>query len=227
MDEIVNYLNSVRREYAGQELTKDSVAENPFKQLFSWINDAVNAQVLDPAAMILSTVGSDNKPSARTVLIRGQEENGIIFYTNYDSKKGQDLVSNPYVAITFFWVELDRQILIRGRAEKTSYEASQKYFSHRPKESQISAIASNQSGIVENRKSLEDAYAAIAEKYNIFKKVSTRFEMPDGTKAFEKAIVKNPEKYFTAEIMEQLEKAVFEEFNYGSRKEEKNEVNEE
>jgi pyridoxamine 5'-phosphate oxidase len=165
MDEIVNYLNSVRREYAGQELTKDSVAENPFKQLFSWINDAVNAQVLDPAAMILSTVGSDNKPSARTVLIRGQEENGIIFYTNYDSKKGQDLVSNPYVAITFFWVELDRQILIRGRAEKTSYEASQKYFSHRPKESQISAIASNQSGIVENRKSLEDAYAAIAEKY--------------------------------------------------------------
>jgi pyridoxamine 5'-phosphate oxidase len=165
MDEIVNYLNSVRREYAGQELTKDSVAENPFKQLFSWINDAVNAQVLDPAAMILSTVGSDNKPSARTVLIRGQEENGIIFYTNYDSKKGQDLVSNPYVAITFFWVELDRQILITGRAEKTSYEASQKYFSHRPKESQISAIASNQSGIVENRKSLEDAYAAIAEKY--------------------------------------------------------------
>lgn len=165
MNNIVNYLNSVRREYAGQELTKDSVAENPFKQLFSWINDAVNAQVLDPAAMILSTVGSDNKPSARTVLIRGQEENGIIFYTNYDSKKGQDLVSNPYVAITFFWVELDRQILITGRAEKISYEASQKYFSHRPKESQISAIASNQSGIVENRKSLEDAYAAIAEKY--------------------------------------------------------------
>ncbi|MBT6746719.1 MAG: pyridoxamine 5'-phosphate oxidase [Flavobacteriales bacterium] len=165
MDEIVNYLNSVRREYAGQELTKDSVAENPFKQLFSWINDAVNAQVLDPAAMILSTVGSDNKPSARTVLIRGQEENGIIFYTNYDSKKGQDLVSNPYVAITFFWVELDRQILITGRAEKISYEASQKYFSNRPKESQISAIASNQSGIVKNRKSLEDAYAAIEEKY--------------------------------------------------------------
>ncbi len=180
MDKIVNYLNSVRREYAGQELTIDSVAEDPFQQLYSWIESAVNAEVLDPAAMILSTVGSDNKPSARTVLIRGQEENGIIFYTNYDSKKGQDLVSNPYVAITFFWAELDRQIRLTGEAEKISYEASQKYFSNRPKESQLSAIASNQSGIVKNRKSLEDAYAAIEEKY----KDSGKVPCPDNWGGF-------------------------------------------
>ena len=165
MDEVVNFLTSVRREYSGHELTKDCVSQNPFRQLNSWLEDAVKAQVLEPAAMILSTVGLENKPSARTVLIRGQEEKGIIFYTNYDSKKGQDLISNPYVAITFFWAELDRQIRITGKAEKTSHEASQKYFSHRPKKSQISAIASNQSGVVENRKSLEEAYSLIEEKY--------------------------------------------------------------
>ncbi|MBL4651721.1 MAG: pyridoxamine 5'-phosphate oxidase [Flavobacteriales bacterium] len=165
MEEVVNYLNSVRREYAGQELTKKSVAENPFDQLSAWVEDAVNAKVIDPAAMILSTVDAEGKPTARTVLIRGREDNGIIFYTNYDSKKAKDLINNPYVAITFLWIELDRQIRITGKAEKISYEASQKYFSLRPRESQISAIASEQSQVIESRKALEEAHSATKEKF--------------------------------------------------------------
>jgi pyridoxamine 5'-phosphate oxidase len=165
MEEVVNYLNSVRREYAGQELTKSSVHDNPLTQLSSWIEDAVNGQVLDPAAMILSTVDGEGKPTARTVLIRGQENNGIIFYTNYESKKGKDLLVSPFVAVTFLWVELDRQIRITGKAEKISYEASQRYFSQRPRESQISAIASAQSDVVNDRTALETAYSLTEEKY--------------------------------------------------------------
>ena len=165
MKEVVDYLNSIRRDYAGQDLTKKSVAKNPFQQLSIWIEDAVKAKVIDPAAMILSTVDSENKPSARTVLLRGQQENGIIFYTNYDSKKGEDLNQNPFVAITFLWVELDRQIRITGKAEKISHNASQKYFSQRPRESQISAITSEQSCVIENRKELEDAHLVTKAKY--------------------------------------------------------------
>ncbi len=165
MEEVVNYLNSVRRDYAGQELTKTSVKENPFVQLSDWMEDAVNAKVFDPAAMILSTVDGEGKPSARTVLIRGERDNGIIFYTNYESKKGQDLINNPHVAITFLWVELDRQIRITGKAEKISYEDSHKYFSQRPRESQLSAIASPQSHVVDDRQALEDKYKSAESQF--------------------------------------------------------------
>lgn len=171
MEEVVNYLNSVRRDYAGQELTKTSVDENPFNQLSKWMEDAVNAKVLDPAAMILSTVDAEGKPSARTVLIRGERENGIIFYTNYDSKKGQDLIKNPNVAITFLWVELDRQIRITGKAEKISYEDSHVYFSQRPRESQLSAIASPQSDVVADREALEDKYTSAERHFQSIEKI--------------------------------------------------------
>lgn len=156
MEEVVNYLNSVRRDYAGTELNKKSVKENPFDQLAIWMEDAVNAQVLDPAAMIVSTIGRDNRPSARTVLLRGVREDGIIFYTNYNSNKSDALSYNPYVAVTFLWNELNRQIRITGKAEKISREASVEYFLSRPRESQISAIVSPQSSIVESRAQLED-----------------------------------------------------------------------
>lgn len=158
MEEVINYLNSVRRDYAGEELSKRAVAKSPFDQLAKWLEEAVNAQVLDPAAMIISTVDREGKPSARTVLLRGHSENGIIFYTNYESKKGQDLLLNPFVAITFLWVELDRQIRITGKAEKTTYEQSDQYFSQRPRESQISAIASPQSRSLKNREELEELF---------------------------------------------------------------------
>ena len=165
MEDVINYLNSVRREYAGEELSKKTVMDNPFDQLSKWIEDAINARVIDPSAMILSTVNEEGRPVARIVALRGTTKEGLVFYTNYDSEKGYHLKTNPFVAITFLWVELDRQVRISGKVERTSAEQSDIYFSERPRESQISAAASPQSKIVNGRKELEKMYREEEKKW--------------------------------------------------------------
>lgn len=165
MEEIINFLNSKRREYAGQELNKSSVNKNPITQLALWMEDAVNAQVPDPSAMTLSTTDQQGKPSSRIVLLRGAIEDGLVFYTNYNSKKGSQLASNPNVAVNFFWVELHRQIRIEGVVEKVDAAISDAYFASRPRESQLAAHASEQSSVLRNRDELEAIFTSLKEKY--------------------------------------------------------------
>ena len=165
MEDIIGYLKSLRRDYAGKELDVNSVDENPFHQLNLWLEEAVNAKILDPNAMVVSSVGSDGMPSSRVVLMRGQTKSGIVFYTNYSSQKSKEIQSNPNVAVNFFWVELDRQIRIIGEVKKVSRKQSQEYFSSRPKDSQLAAIASSQSEVIGSRKELEHQFELLKEKY--------------------------------------------------------------
>ena len=156
MEELQNYLNSIRRDFADQPLDETSVAKNPFKQFEKWFEEAVNAQILDPYAMSLATVSYDEQPSVRIVYLRGISEEGFKFYTNYSSQKGKDLLENKKVGLNFFWGELERQIRIEGEVEKLSKKESDVYFAGRPRESQIGAWASAQSSSIKNRKELED-----------------------------------------------------------------------
>lgn len=155
-EDIVNYLNEIRRDFSGKPLTEDSVHENPIEQYAIWFEEAVNAQLLDPYAMSLTTVSVEGQPSTRIVYMRGIKSDGFVFYTNYNSSKGKDLVENNKVALNFFWGELERQIRVEGFVEKVSEEDSDMYFEQRPRESQIGAWASAQSEVINDRVQLEE-----------------------------------------------------------------------
>lgn len=165
MEELQNFLNTIRRDFADKPLNEDSIAENPYKQFETWFEEAVNAQLLDPYAMSIATVDYEGQPSTRIVYLRGISEEGFKFYTNYKSQKGDDLLENNKVALNFFWGELERQIRIEGEVQKLSKEESDAYFASRPRESQIGAWASNQSETIANRKELEDKVAYYEEHY--------------------------------------------------------------
>jgi pyridoxamine 5'-phosphate oxidase len=165
MEELQNFLNSIRRDFADKPLNEDSISENPYQQFENWFEEAVNAQLLDPYAMSISTVSYHGQPSTRIVYLRGIAENGFKFYTNYKSQKGDDLLENSKTALNFFWGELERQIRIEGEVEKLSKEESDAYFSSRPRESQIGAWASNQSENIKDRKDLEDKVTHFETKF--------------------------------------------------------------
>jgi pyridoxamine 5'-phosphate oxidase len=158
-------LTELRREYQSRSFDETDVKKDPFTQFGLWFNEALKADVNEPNAMCLSTTTVDGRPSARIVLLKGFDEKGLTFFTNYDSHKGRLLDSNPYVALTFFWPELERQVRIEGKSEKISAEDSDKYFSSRPVSSQWGAHASPQSRQVESRKVLEEKYNEISKKY--------------------------------------------------------------
>lgn len=164
-EDIVNYLNAIRRDFAGKPLNEDSVNENPMEQYAIWFEEAVNAQLLDPYAMSISTVDFSGQPSTRIVYMRGIKEDGFVFYTNYNSSKGKDLSENHKVSLNFFWGELERQIRIEGEVKKVSDEDSDTYFSQRPRESQIGAWASNQSEDIGDRGELEKKVTHYTEKF--------------------------------------------------------------
>lgn len=158
-------LQAVRNDYQKGELSKQSVDKNPVHQFRMWLEEALHALVMEPTAMVLSSVGNDQRPSARVVLLKDVDEDGFVFFTNYDSKKGHQIDENPHVALTFFWKELERQVRIEGSVEKISPEASDEYFRSRPYESRLSAAASPQSRPVENRQFLELLKHDIRKKY--------------------------------------------------------------
>ncbi|MFN3872341.1 MAG: pyridoxamine 5'-phosphate oxidase [Ignavibacterium sp.] len=162
MDE--NTLSNLRKNYEKGELLEGKIHSNPFKQFSEWFEEVLNSNVYEPNAMILATA-SDNKPSARVVLLKGFDENGFKFYTNYNSRKGQELSVNPNAALLFYWMELERQVRIEGRIEKLSREESLEYFNSRPLESRYGALASNQSEIIPNREYLEKKFSELKEKY--------------------------------------------------------------
>lgn len=171
MEDLRNYINSIRRDFADRTLDEKSLNDNPYKVFEEWFEQAVQSQILDPYAMIIATTGNDLQPTLRTVYMRDISEKGIVFYTNYRSKKGANLAENDKIAALFLWVELDRQIRIEGVASKVSAEKSDEYFSSRPRESCIGAWASNQSEVIESRKVLEEKIKFFDEKFKDLEKI--------------------------------------------------------
>jgi pyridoxamine 5'-phosphate oxidase len=164
-EDLQNYLNEIRRDFSGKPLNENSVEPCPIKQFDVWFEEAVDAQLLDPYAMTISTVSENGQPSIRVVYMRGINEDGFVFYTNYNSHKGNDLYTNSRIALNFFWGSLERQIRVEGIAEKVSDEQSDDYFSKRPRESQIGAWASAQSSVIDGREELEEKISEIQEQF--------------------------------------------------------------
>lgn len=162
---VKNYINTNRRDFADQPFTEKMSAENPIDQYGAWFEEAIKCKILDPYAACLSTVNSNYEPSSRILYIRDFNSDGFVFYTNYDSKKGSDLLENNYAALNVFWGELERQIRIQGKISKVDDSISDKYFNARPRSSKIGAWASNQSQIIKDRTELEDKIKFYEEKF--------------------------------------------------------------
>ena len=158
-------LANLRRDYAGKELTEELVNADPFVQFGIWLDEALKSEITDANAMTVSTVDLQCRPLNRVVLLKGFDERGFVFFTNYESKKASDLESNPNLSLSFFWPQLHRQVIIAGMAAKISAEESAAYFSIRPYESQIGAWASKQSSVLESRAELEAKFEVMREKF--------------------------------------------------------------
>jgi pyridoxamine 5'-phosphate oxidase len=148
-------IENLRQEYISEKLSKKDVDKDPIKQFGKWFEEAMGSGIHEPNAMTLATTSIDRKPSARIVLLKGYDERGFMFYTNYLSAKGKEISKNPVVAVVFHWAELERQVRIEGTVEKLSKEDSDRYFQSRPKLSQIGALISPQSQEIDNRENLE------------------------------------------------------------------------
>lgn len=148
-------ISNLREEYTQAGLSRDSLNDDPLRQFELWFKQAQIADLPEPNAMSLATVSPEGMPSLRTVLLKYFDDNGFVFFTNYQSSKAQEIASNPQVAILFPWVTLERQIIIRGRAEKVSAAESLRYFTSRPTGSQLGAWVSHQSAVISGRKILE------------------------------------------------------------------------
>jgi pyridoxamine 5'-phosphate oxidase len=155
----------LRREYARASLDLDSTDADPFVQFGRWFDEARAANVPEPNAMTLATVGADGWPSARIVLLKGVDAHGLVFFTDYRSRKGRDLASNPRAALVFAWHELERQVRIVGRVEPISRDESAAYFQSRPRGSRIGAHVSHQSAELASRAELDAAEAAAVERF--------------------------------------------------------------
>ncbi len=151
MADHTNSIADLRKSYERAELNEDASSAAPGQQFSKWLEEAIAAQLPEPNAMTLATVGSDLRPSTRVVLIKGLDERGIVWFTNYDSRKGRELAGNPHAALQFHWVELERVVRVEGRVEKISDEESDAYFHSRPLDSRIGAWASPQSEVISSR----------------------------------------------------------------------------
>jgi pyridoxamine 5'-phosphate oxidase len=158
-------IEQLRKDYSAHTLEMEEVSPNPVEQFQVWFEEALNAEVPEPNAMTLSTATTNGVPSARIVLLKGVTDGSFLFYTNYNSRKGQELLANPRAALTFLWHELQRQVRIEGRVEVLPAEASTRYFQSRPKGSQIGAWASPQSTQIESREVLEEKVKQLEEDY--------------------------------------------------------------
>jgi pyridoxamine 5'-phosphate oxidase len=159
-------LADIRTEYKAANLDEGDMLANPFEQFDKWFNEAIEAEVVEPNATVLATATPDGKPTGRVVLLKGLDEQGFTFYTNYHSDKGQMLAANPYASLTFFWAELERQVRIDGKVEKVSHEESDEYFASRPKGSQIGAWVSEQSTEIEGREVLDKKLQELNAHYS-------------------------------------------------------------
>jgi pyridoxamine 5'-phosphate oxidase len=147
------------------ELDEQKVDANPIRQFQQWYGEAMGCGMPMADAMTLCTAAADGKPSARMVLLKGVDESGFVFYTNYQSRKATELEANPFAALVFFWEPLERQVRVEGRVARISADESDSYFQTRPRESQLGAIASPQSNVIANREVLEQGFRELEEKY--------------------------------------------------------------
>jgi pyridoxamine 5'-phosphate oxidase len=155
----------LRKDYKVASLAEKDVATSPFAQFEKWLNEAIAAELPEPNAMTLATVGSDNRPSTRIVLIKEFDARGPVWFTNYQSRKGRELAANKFAAIQFHWVELERVVRIEGKVEKISDTESDTYFNSRPLDSRIGAWASPQSEVISSRAVLVGRAAEYAAKF--------------------------------------------------------------
>lgn len=159
-------IENLRQEYRSASLSEKEVASDPISQFAKWFTEALDGGIYEPNAMTLATATHDGKPSARIMLLKGFDKTGFTFYTNYLSRKGKEISKNPAASIVFFWAELERQVRIEGVLEKVGKEESEKYFHSRPKESQLGAIASQQSQEIASREVVESAWKDLINKFD-------------------------------------------------------------
>ena len=152
-------------DHVGKGLRRSDLDLNPVRQFANWFTAAIEAGIRDVNAMSLATTTTDCKPSVRIVLLKSFDQDGFVFFTNYESEKGKQLEDNPYAALGFYWIELDRQIRISGKVKKTSRDESQAYFHSRPVGSQLGAWASRQSEIIDARRVLDARMAEMTERF--------------------------------------------------------------
>ena len=186
-------LAALRKSYERAELDETQSAPAPLQQFERWFNEAVEGRIPEPNAMTLATVGSDLRPSTRIVLIKGYDARGIVWYTNYESRKGQELAGNPYAALQFHWVELERVVRIEGHVEKVDAAESDAYYASRPLDSRLGAWASPQSQVIAGRDVLVKNAALAAARHLLspprpphwggFRLVPTQWEFWQGRKS--------------------------------------------
>lgn len=155
----------LRTEYSRASLTEADAHPNPIEQFSKWFGEAIAAQVPEANAMSVATASADGRPSSRILLIKEFDQRGFTFFTNYNSRKGQDLQENPYAALLFYWIELERQVRIEGRVEPISAAENDSYFQSRPLKSRLGAIASSQSQPVASREALEAKFIQVEQQY--------------------------------------------------------------
>ncbi|GGV17861.1 pyridoxine/pyridoxamine 5'-phosphate oxidase [Kitasatospora herbaricolor] len=158
-------LAAMREHYAHEGLAEADLADDPVTQFTRWFHDAGRAGAAEPNAMVLSTADAEGRPSSRTVLLKGYDRRGFVFYTNYGSRKGAEIAANPHAALLFPWITLARQVIVQGRVEKVGRDETAAYFRTRPHGSQLGAWASEQSSPVDGREVLEQRYAELERRY--------------------------------------------------------------
>jgi len=159
-------LSNIRKEYLNEKLDESIVDKHPMIQFQKWLAEAINSTEPEPTAMVLSTVSADGKPSSRIVLLKETGRENLMFFTNYLSRKGKELSANPHAALLFFWPDLQRQVRIEGKVEKTSAEDSNHYFVSRPEASQLASWASTQSQVISGRQELEEAFKEEEQRFS-------------------------------------------------------------
>lgn len=165
MEDLRLYINTLRHDFSKQTLDESQVDKSPFLQFEKWFKEAVDAHVNEPNAMTVATASKSGKPAARILLLRNFNENGFVFYTNYSSRKGEEIGQNPNCALLFFWPELERQVRIEGKLIKQSSAESDLYFNTRPRTSKLGAWTSPQSKVVKNRKELDELYEQMSQRF--------------------------------------------------------------
>ena len=160
-------LSDQRKSYTRGELDETSTGPDPVAMFTRWFAEAEKAKVPEPNAMTLATVGSDGRPSTRIVLVKSFDQHGVVFFTNYDSRKGHELAEHPFAALQFHWVELERVVRIEGRVAKVSPEESDEYFAKRPLDSRIGAWASPQSQVIASRATLVANVAKVTARHGL------------------------------------------------------------
>lgn len=158
-------LNKMRQEYRSGNLDEKEMPSNPLDQFRNWFEEAISSGITEPNAMTVATSTAEGKPSARVVLLKEMNDNGFIFFTNYNSRKGHELITNPFVAVVFDWHDIERQVRIEGIIEKVDENESDAYFNIRPNESKLGAWASPQSKIVSGREELEELEKSYAIRF--------------------------------------------------------------